>query len=88
MVKPAYRYLFGISDEGLRTLESLDRTQRRHIGYAMHCLQLDFRGDVKKLKGHADLYRLRVGNFGVFFRLIGNQIQVYEIRDRKDAYGN
>jgi mRNA-degrading endonuclease RelE of RelBE toxin-antitoxin system len=88
MVQPAYQYKFGISSEALRTLDSLDKTQRRHIGYAMHGLQLDFRGDVKKLRGHADLYRLRVGNFRVFFRLRGNQIQVYEIRDKKDAYGN
>ncbi|MDA1275431.1 MAG: hypothetical protein O2960_15525 [Verrucomicrobia bacterium] len=31
-------------------------------------------------------YRLRVGDYRVLFRLEGNTIVVYDVKDRKDAY--
>jgi mRNA interferase RelE/StbE len=88
MIKPDYKYKFGISDEALKSLDTIPRTDRRQIGYAMDGLQQDLRGDIKKLKGFTDIYRLRVGDFRVFFKLVKDHIQVYEITNRKDAYGN
>jgi len=88
MAKHEYKYTLGISDEALKALDLMAKSRRRQIGYAMDGMQRTFRGDIKKLKGFEDLYRLRVGDFRVKFRLVKNHIQVYEIRDRKDAYGN
>lgn len=83
-----YKYRLGISDEALEALDLMPKNRRRQIGYALDGLQRTFRGDVKKLKGYDDRYRLRVGDFRIKFRLVKDHIQVYEITDRKDAYGN
>ena len=49
-------------------------------------MQTDLSGDVKKLTGRESMYRLRVGSYRVLFRLEGNAIAVYAVKDRKDAY--
>ena len=49
-------------------------------------LQNDLAGDVKKLAAAEKKYRLRVGNYRILFCLEGNQISVYAVKDRKDAY--
>lgn len=52
----------------------------------MVSLEAGFQGDIKKLAGMNDKYRLRVGGHRVLFRLVGKQIQVYAVKDRKEAY--
>ena len=39
-----------------------------------------------KLKDKGSRYRLRVGSYGVLFVLAGDAIQVYAVKDRKQAY--
>jgi mRNA interferase RelE/StbE len=46
----------------------------------------DFSGDVKKLKGSKNEYRLRVGDHRVLFELVGKRIVVYTLGQRKDIY--
>jgi mRNA-degrading endonuclease RelE of RelBE toxin-antitoxin system len=44
-------------------------------------------GDVKRLQGiEPPLYRLRAQDHRVFFRDLGDSVEVTRIRDRKDAY--
>jgi len=88
MARQEYKYRLGISDEALEALDLMPKSRRQQIGYAMDGLQRMFKGDIKKLKGYDDRYRLRVGDFRIKFRLVKDHIQVYEIADRKDAYGN
>ena len=49
-------------------------------------MQNDLTGDVKKLKGGENEYRLRVGSHRVLFTLEKDLIFVYAVRDRKEAY--
>ena len=42
--------------------------------------------DIRKLEGQRSHYRLRVGSYRILFRLIGNRIEVYAVKQRKDAY--
>jgi len=49
-------------------------------------LQTDLAGDVKRLTGRTQEYRLRVGSFRVLFVLEGDLISVYAVKDRKEAY--
>ncbi len=90
MIQAEYLYTLQIFDKPMKVLVSMPKTNRRQIGYALDRLQQSFTGDVKKLKGkeNDDHYRLRVGDFRVMFRLVKNDIQVYEIVNRKDAYAN
>jgi mRNA interferase RelE/StbE len=49
-------------------------------------LQKDFSGDVKKLKGSKNEYRLRVGDLRVLFEIEGKRLVVYAVGNRKDIY--
>ena len=40
----------------------------------------------KKLSGKSNFYRLRVGRHRVLFRVVGPAVEVYSVKDRKDAY--
>ncbi|PYI91809.1 MAG: plasmid stabilization protein [Verrucomicrobia bacterium] len=46
----------------------------------------DLRGDVRKLEGKSNRYRLRVGRYRVLFTLERNLIAIYAVKDRKEAY--
>jgi len=80
------RYSLAISEEALQQLRALPRESRRRIGARLNELQTNLAGDVKKLAAAEKKYRLRAGNYRILFRLEGNQISVYAVRDRKDAY--
>ena len=60
---------------------------RRQIGRRLETLAESFQGDVKKLEGQKNRYRLRVGSYRVLFRLDGPVIHVYAVKQRKEAYG-
>jgi len=75
-----------LSDEALEQLRALPKDIRRRIGERLTSLETGFQGDVKKLVGTTDRYRMRVGNHRILFRLAGKQIQVYAVKDRKEAY--
>ena len=53
---------------------------------SMEEMREDLRGNVLKLHAKGNFYRLRVGNFRVLFLLAGDAIQVYAVKDRKEAY--
>ena len=59
---------------------------RRNIGQRMETMRDDLRGDVFKLREKGNRYRLRIGTFRVLFVLAGDMIQVYAVKDRKEAY--
>ena len=79
-------YALKISDSAIDKLRSLPKALRRQIGQKLDSLERDFQGDVKKLVGHKNRYRLRVGSYRVLFALESGRILVYGVTDRKDAY--
>jgi len=80
------KYEIEIKDEAKIGLRKLPDDVRREIGYRLQLLQQDFSGDVKKLKGSKNEYRLRVGDHRVLFELVGRRIVVYTLGQRKDIY--
>jgi mRNA interferase RelE/StbE len=80
------KYEIEIKEEAKAELRELPEDVRREIGYRLHLLQQEFSGDVKKLKGSKNEYRLRVGNHRVLFELVGKRIVVYTFGQRKDIY--
>ena len=80
------RYEIEIKEDAKTELRKLPEAVRREIGYRLHLLQQEFSGDVKKLKGSRNEYRLRVGNYRVLFELVGKRIVVYTLGQRKDIY--
>jgi mRNA interferase RelE/StbE len=80
------RYRLAISEKAREQLRRLPRHARRNIGQRMEGMRNDLHGDVTKLKDKGNRYRLRVGNYRVLFVLAGDVIQVYSVKDRKEAY--
>ncbi len=80
------KYEIEIKEEARIALRKAPEEIRRQIGYRLHLLQDDLSGDIKKLEGSRNEYRLRVGNYRVLFELVGNQIVVYAFGQRKDIY--
>jgi mRNA interferase RelE/StbE len=80
------RYTVIVIDEVKRQLKSLPVEARRMIGYRLFLLEDEMGGDVQKLKGSKNEYRLRVGDYRVIFELEKDQIVVYAIGNRKDIY--
>jgi mRNA interferase RelE/StbE len=79
-------YEIEIKDDALAALRKMPEDLRRQIGFRLHQLQNDLAGDVKKLKGSKNEYRLRVGSCRVLFELDGRRIVVYDAGQRKDIY--
>lgn len=59
---------------------------RREIGHKLFLLEDDLGGDVKKLRGSRQEYRLRVGGYRALFELKGRTVTVYAVGNRKDIY--
>ena len=79
-------YELEIKGEAKAALRALPEDVRRQIGFRLHRLQQDLSGDVKKLRGSQNEYRLRVGNHRVLFELVDRRIVVYTFGPRKDIY--
>jgi mRNA-degrading endonuclease RelE of RelBE toxin-antitoxin system len=77
------RYRIEISEKAREQLRALPKEMRRNIGQRMETMRDDLRGDVLKLRDKGNRYRLRIGTFRV---LAGDMIQVYAVKDRKEAY--
>ena len=80
------RYRIEFGDDAIAELRGLPKELRRNIGFRLDQLQHDLTGDVKKLKGGDNEYRLRGGGHRVLFSLEKDLIFVYAVRDRKEAY--
>ena len=80
------RYRIEISEKAREQLRALPKEIRRNIGQRMETMRDDLRGDVLKLREKGNRYRLRIGTFRVLFVLAGDMIQVYAVKDRKEAY--
>ena len=82
----AMRYQIEFLPVALAQLRALPRDTRRLIGGKIDRMQDDLSGDVKKLQGFKNKYRLRAGNYRALFELEGGVIVVYDVGDRKDIY--
>ena len=80
------RYNIVLTDEVRATLRSLPIAIRREIGHKLFLLEDDLAGDVKKLRGSRNEYRLRVRDYRVLFDLEGGTVTVYAVGRRKDIY--
>lgn len=80
------KYRLSISQAAIEQLRALPKELRRNIGHRIESLSEDLQGNVKKLTGRPSRYRLRVGGYRILFTLAGETIEVYAIKDRKDAY--
>ena len=72
------------SKQSVKTIQRLDVMTKQRIKRGIEGMP---KGDIKKLQGHAALYRLRVGDWRVVFSYInGETILIERIAPRGDVY--
>jgi mRNA-degrading endonuclease RelE of RelBE toxin-antitoxin system len=75
------------SPEARADLRAIDREPAMQILYCLDHYLASRTGDVKKLKPPLTGFRLRCGDYRVFFDLKGdNTIEITAVRHRKEAY--
>jgi mRNA-degrading endonuclease RelE of RelBE toxin-antitoxin system len=75
------------SPEARTELRAIDREPALQILYCVDRYLLSRNGDVKKLKPPRTGFRLRCGDYRVFFDLKGNNtIEIIGVRNRREAY--
>jgi len=73
--------------DGRADLRSIDRATAMQVLYCIDRYLADRSGDVKKLKPPRTDFRLRCGDYRVFFdKKAENLIEVTAIRHRREAY--
>jgi mRNA interferase RelE/StbE len=85
------KYAFEFTATARRQLRTIDQTTALRILHALSRLGDDpYRddADVKKLSGHDDLYRLRVGAYRIAYTIDDGKliILVVEVGHRRDIY--
>jgi len=80
------RYQIEFLPSALEQLRALPKDARRLIGGKLDRAQQDLTGDVKKLKGFKNKYRLRAGDYRALFELEGDCLVVYDVGNREDIY--
>jgi len=79
-------YQIDFVPSALEQIRALPKEARRLIGAKLDRTQHNLAGDIKKLKGFKNKYRLRAGNYRVLFELESARLVVYDVGDRKDIY--
>ena len=71
------------SKKSVKYINSADRLTKKRLKEAIEKIPL---GDIKKLQGTGDGYRLRIGDLRVLFTMEDNKIYIDNIIPRGQAY--
>ena len=82
-------YFLAFSTSALRDFKALERAVQRRIATRVDRLADNpFARDAKKLQGEPDLYRIRVGDYRIIYRVAGKRVRVLilKIGHRREVY--
>ncbi len=79
-------YSIVLKKKAKKFIDSLPLSEKKRLVRAME--RLPSGEDVKKMKGYADLYRLRVGDYRVIYTVNNGELVVYviDVGNRGDIY--
>lgn len=82
-------YAVSVSSSAAKDIRALDEGVRRRVAKAIDALAKDPRPHgVEKLSGEEGIYRIRVGDYRVLYKISDRQLMVLvvRVRHRRDAY--
>jgi mRNA interferase RelE/StbE len=75
------------SDEARADVRAIDRATALSLLQGLARFAFTESGDVKQLEGYdPPQFRLRIGDYRVRFRNLGDSVEIVRVRHRKDAY--
>ncbi|MEY4485104.1 MAG: hypothetical protein RL693_2556 [Verrucomicrobiota bacterium] len=80
------QYRVELKPKAEKDLKALSGVDRARVVERLRWLEDDLKGDVKKLTHHMPEYRMRAGDWRVLFEVAEDQIIVYSILHRREAY--
>lgn len=80
------KYQLQFKPKAEKDLAKLSRDNVVRVIEKIEGLQSGLKGDVKRLTNFSPEYRLRVGDYRVLFEVEGNDIIVYRVIHRREAY--
>lgn len=78
-----------LTDAAIKELKSLDKLAQKRITSALdRLLFFPPTGDIKKLQGYTDSYRLRTGNYRIIFHvdIAKELVTILNIGHRREVY--
>jgi len=79
-------YKVKFKPRAIKDCKSIDKKRLKPIFSKIELLSNNLQGDVKKLTNFTPEYRLRVGDYRVLFETEKDEIIIYRIMHRKEAY--
>ena len=85
--EPRRSYRVSVARAASRELEGLPPTIRAKVASVLRALALAPFGqpNTKKLRGDKG-FRIRVGDYRILFDVLGDEVTVYAVGNRKDVY--
>ena len=71
------------SKKAIKHIQQMDSNVKKRIKNAIYKLPL---GDIKKLKGFTNIYRIRVGDYRILYELEDETITILDVLPRGAAY--
>lgn len=66
-----------IANSAAKNIKGLDIAFQEKVMTTLECLQRDpYGGDIKKVRGKKDIYRLRLENFRCYYRVLSKQREI------------
>ena len=79
-------YQVQFNPRAIKDFKKLSPEIQKRINSKITAMQDNLQGDIKKLTNYTPEYRLRVGDYRVLFEIENNNLIIYRIKHRKNAY--
>lgn len=80
------QYNIEFKPRAIKDLKALTLREREKIVAKVEALQTNLAGDVKRRTNFTPEYRLRVGDYRVLFEIEGENLVIYRVMHRGEAY--
>ncbi len=80
------KYEVEFKPRAIKDLRKIEKANQKRIIARITELTNNLSGNVKRLTNFTPEYRLRAGNYRILFEIEGNEIIIYRIRHRCEAY--
>ncbi len=80
------KYKIEFKPRALKDCRKIPKSQLTHIFEQIETMSGGLKGNVKQLTNFTPEYRLKVGDYRILFEIEEEQLIIYRIRHRKEAY--
>ena len=80
------KYKIEFKPRALKDCRKISKSLLTHIFEQIKKMSGGLKGDVKRLTNFTPEYRLRIGDYRILFEIEEENLIIYRIRHRKDAY--